>query len=130
MFVDAYLHAGGADHVALFLENDRGFEVELVVAERTADRPGPRPTTSSDGPHRQLDQLAPPALWGELAQRVFALDGVVEGHSQVSPAASNPHTCMASTTPASICASPSLAGRRWSSWGGRSRISMPITTRS
>ena len=51
-------------------------------------RPGVRPTTSDDGPHRQLDHRASPALWGELTARVFALDGVVEGHSQVSPASS------------------------------------------
>ncbi|GMA25490.1 hypothetical protein GCM10025864_32490 [Luteimicrobium album] len=51
-------------------------------------RPGVRPRTSDDGPHRQLDQRATPALWGELVARVFALDGVVEGHSQVSPASS------------------------------------------
>jgi len=47
-----------------------------------------RPRTSDDGPHRQLDQHATPALWGELVARVFALDGVVEGHSQVSAASS------------------------------------------
>ncbi len=54
----------------------------------TRPRPGVRPRTSDDGPHRQLDQRATPALWGELVARVFALDGVVEGHSQVSPASS------------------------------------------
>lgn len=47
-------------------------------------RPGTRPRTSEDGPHRQLDQRAPAALWGELVARVFALEGVVEGISQVS----------------------------------------------
>lgn len=51
-------------------------------------RPGSRPLTSDEGPHRQLDQCATPALWGELVARVFALDGVTEGHSQVSPASS------------------------------------------
>ena len=51
-------------------------------------RPGTRPTTSDDGPHRQLDQRSSPALWGELVAAVFALDGVREGHSQVSPASS------------------------------------------
>ena len=51
-------------------------------------RPGPRPATSEAGPHRQLDQRAPAALWGELVARTFALDGVVEGISQVSPATS------------------------------------------
>lgn len=49
-------------------------------------RPGARPTTSDQGPHRQVDQKASPALWGELVARTFALRGVVEGHSQVSPA--------------------------------------------
>jgi hypothetical protein len=49
-------------------------------------RPGSRPTTSDQGPHRQLDQKASPALWGELVARTFALQGVIEGHSQVSPA--------------------------------------------
>ncbi len=94
LFADAYPNAGGSDHVALFLDNDEGFEVELVVAGQAppiplaSARSGRRPSTSTDGPHRQLDQLAPPALWGELVQRVFALDGVIEGHSQVSPASS------------------------------------------
>ncbi|WP_344655823.1 luciferase family protein [Catenulispora subtropica] len=49
-------------------------------------RPGARPATSDQGPHRQLDQNASAALWGELVARTFALPGVVEGHSQVSPA--------------------------------------------
>ncbi|MEY9891637.1 hypothetical protein ABIA31_005305 [Catenulispora sp. MAP5-51] len=49
-------------------------------------RPGTRPATSDQGPHRQLDQNAGPALWGEMVARTFALPGVVEGHSQVSPA--------------------------------------------
>ncbi|MBR7832961.1 hypothetical protein KDL01_06790 [Actinospica durhamensis] len=49
-------------------------------------RPGPRPATSDQGPHRQIEQNATPALWGELVARTFALPGVVEGHSQVSPA--------------------------------------------
>lgn len=51
-------------------------------------RPGRRPTTSEDGPHRQLDQQAPAAIWGQLVARVFDLVGVVEGISQVSPASS------------------------------------------
>jgi hypothetical protein len=49
-------------------------------------RQGPRPATSDQGPHRQLEQNAGAALWGELVARTFALPGVVEGHSQVSPA--------------------------------------------
>jgi hypothetical protein len=51
-------------------------------------RQGVRPTTSDDGPHRQIDQRAPAALWGELVARVFSLDGVVECISQVSPPSS------------------------------------------
>jgi hypothetical protein len=51
-------------------------------------RPGARPTTSTEGPHRQLDQRAPASLWGELVARVFSLEGVVEGISQVSPPSS------------------------------------------
>lgn len=53
-----------------------------------AQRPGVRPTTSSEGPHRQLDQQSAPELWGRLVAEVFALDGVEEGHSAVSPAPS------------------------------------------
>lgn len=51
-------------------------------------RPGARPTTSTEGPHRQLDQRAPAAVWGELVAAAVALPGVEEGHSQVSPASS------------------------------------------
>ncbi len=51
-------------------------------------RQGSRPPTSDDGPHRQLDQLAPAALWGELVLAATTLDGVREGISQVSPASS------------------------------------------
>jgi catechol 2,3-dioxygenase-like lactoylglutathione lyase family enzyme len=31
MFADRHPHAGGPDHVAAYLENDDGYEVELVV---------------------------------------------------------------------------------------------------
>src|SRR5690242_14084754 len=51
-------------------------------------RSGSRPATSSEGPHRQLDQRATPELWGRLVARVFELPGVIEGISQVSPASS------------------------------------------
>lgn len=53
-----------------------------------APRSDPRPATSEEGPHRQLDQQAPPELWGRLVAEVFALPHVREGHSQVSPASS------------------------------------------
>lgn len=55
---------------------------------KLTSRPGRRPTTSTDGPQRQLDQQAPPELWGLLVANAFRLPHVVEGHSQVSPAAS------------------------------------------
>ena len=47
----------------------------------TADdpRPGSRPATSTEGPHRQLDQRSSPELWGRLVAAVFALDGVLLG---------------------------------------------------
>ncbi|RZT62360.1 hypothetical protein EV140_0883 [Microcella alkaliphila] len=54
----------------------------------TLARDGDRPRVSTDGPQRQLDRQASPALWGELVAAVFALPGVVEGHSAVSPASS------------------------------------------
>jgi hypothetical protein len=54
----------------------------------TARRQGPRPATSTEGPHRQLDQQAPPELWGRLVASVFALPGTQEGRSQVSPISS------------------------------------------
>jgi hypothetical protein len=43
---------------------------------------------STNGPQRELDQQAPPAVWGEFVSAVFRLPGVVEGHSAVSPASS------------------------------------------
>ena len=54
----------------------------------TLRRDGARPETSSEGPHRQLTQTAPPELWGLLVARVFALPGTEEGRSQVSPVSS------------------------------------------
>jgi len=51
-------------------------------------RVGDRPTVSNEGPQTQLSQQSPPALWGELVARTFAIAGVEEGHSQVSPVSS------------------------------------------
>lgn len=51
-------------------------------------REGVRPTVSTSGPQRQIDQQSPPAVWGELVAAVFSIPGVVEGHSAVSPASS------------------------------------------
>lgn len=48
-------------------------------------REGTRPTVSTSGPQRQLDQQSPPTVWGELVAAVFSIAGVVEGHSAVSP---------------------------------------------
>ena len=70
------------------MTGDHSADDDDEAAGSTPPRRGARPTTSQDGPHRQVDQLAPPALWGELVARVFALDGVIEGTSQVSPASS------------------------------------------
>lgn len=33
LFADRYPHAGGEEHVALYVESSEGFEVEVVVAE-------------------------------------------------------------------------------------------------
>jgi catechol-2,3-dioxygenase len=33
LFADRYPHAGGEDHVALYVENSEGFEVEVVIAD-------------------------------------------------------------------------------------------------
>ena len=54
----------------------------------TALRRGARPVTSTEGPHSQVSQRSTPALWGRLVARTFALPGIVEGHSAVSPASS------------------------------------------
>lgn len=35
LFADSYPHAGGASHIALFLENVQGFEVEIVAPNPT-----------------------------------------------------------------------------------------------
>ena len=51
-------------------------------------REGERPDVSNAGPQMQLSQQSPPQLWGLLVARTFALPGVEEGHSQVSPASS------------------------------------------
>jgi hypothetical protein len=47
-------------------------------------RPGPRPTTTDDEPHEQLDQLGPVELWDELSKRAFGLPGVREDKSGYS----------------------------------------------
>jgi hypothetical protein len=48
-------------------------------------REGSRPVVSTQGPQTQLTQQSSPSLWGQLVGRTFQLEGVVEGHSQVSP---------------------------------------------
>ena len=51
-------------------------------------RSGPRPQLSDTGPQRQLTQRSTPELWGRLLAEALASPGVIEGHSQVSPASS------------------------------------------
>lgn len=51
-------------------------------------RDGERPIVSTEGPQRQLSQRSTPEIWGRLVAEVFALPGVIEGHSAVSPASS------------------------------------------
>jgi hypothetical protein len=38
LFTERYPHAGGSDHTALFIENEQGYEVEIVC-------PGKPPTS-------------------------------------------------------------------------------------
>jgi len=47
-------------------------------------RSGPRPKTSGELPHQQLDQIAPVHLQEELFARAVALAGVTPGESLVS----------------------------------------------
>lgn len=53
-----------------------------------APRRGERPLVSTEGPQTQLSQQSPQGLWGQLVDRVFALPGVIQGRSSVSPASS------------------------------------------
>ena len=48
-------------------------------------RLGAVPEVSTEGPQRQLTDVAPPELWGRLVASVFALPHVVEWVSSVSP---------------------------------------------
>lgn len=48
-------------------------------------RLGVRPKTSASGPHQQLSQKSPPAIWGRTAAALLSLPHVVEGHSSVCP---------------------------------------------
>ena len=45
MYADRYPHAGGEEHVALYLENSEGVEVEVVVRRVT-----PGGVVARDGP--------------------------------------------------------------------------------
>lgn len=40
LFADKYPHAGGPDHYAAYLENEDGFEVELVAVRHGVTQPG------------------------------------------------------------------------------------------
>lgn len=54
----------------------------------TSPREGKRPLISTEGPQTQLSQQSSPDMWDRLVAGTFALDSVIEGHSQVSPASS------------------------------------------
>lgn len=54
----------------------------------TGAREGGRPLISAEGPQRQLSQQSSPGIWGRLVAGTFAMDLVIEGHSQVSPPSS------------------------------------------
>jgi len=68
--------------------SDTAGRADSVTGVSIAARPGDRPQTSVEGPHRQLTQRATPELWGRLVAEVFGLPGTEEGISQVSPASS------------------------------------------
>jgi hypothetical protein len=53
-----------------------------------APRNMPRPTTSMEGPHRQLDGQSSAEVWRGLVAQASALPHVETGRSQVSPASS------------------------------------------
>ena len=38
LFADTYPHAGGPEHVVLFIENDEGFEIALVADSSAAGK--------------------------------------------------------------------------------------------
>lgn len=48
------------------------------------ERSGPRPRTTPTNPHQQLDQHPDPVVIERLAERLFALPGVVEAPSMIS----------------------------------------------
>ena len=54
----------------------------------TRSREGAKPLVSTEGPQRQLSQRSTPEIWGRLVAEIFALPGVLEGHSAVSPPSS------------------------------------------
>ncbi|MEN9967250.1 MAG: hypothetical protein RL036_483 [Actinomycetota bacterium] len=58
----------------------------MTSATQLHARSGDRPETSKEGPHSQLTQKAPPAIWGQLVAKAFAIPGVKQGHSRVSMA--------------------------------------------
>ena len=55
---------------------------------RTPAREGEGALVSSEGPQTQLYQQSCPAMWGRPVAKTFALEAVIEGHSQVSPPSS------------------------------------------
>lgn len=55
-------------------------EITIVLPQRL----GPRPRTTHQTPHLQLDQHGPQERYATLAERVFALPDIEEGRSMIS----------------------------------------------
>ncbi len=73
-------------------------------------RNGPKPATTSENPHTQLDQTAPVELQDRLRDHALALPGVRPGPSQVSvPGA----VAFYLDEPADVPSIPRLAGGEW-----------------
>lgn len=51
---------------------------------RLPERAGPRPATSTQLPHRQLDQNSPPAVYEAMLARLGQVEGAEQGASTIS----------------------------------------------
>lgn len=78
-----------ASHVGVLdVPTDRCLIVITLPVMTLAPRLGPRPVTSTEGPHRQLDQRSSAEIWGRLVGESVSIPGVFEGRSAVSPVSS------------------------------------------
>ena len=75
-----------------------------------ATRRGPRPATTQQAPHSQLDQLAPADLQDRLRDHALSLPGVVAGPSQVSVPGAIAFLLDQPVNPPTI---PSILGAEW-----------------